>query len=86
LFSGKREKEKKLRKNFEKQIAGGGGVLSYIAGCKARKAEFLLILAVPQPTISRWLNENNLQIITNPSTAVVHFSLKRVWGQFSVFQ
>jgi hypothetical protein len=25
------------------------------------------------------LNENNYQIIINPSTAVDHFSLKRVW-------
>jgi transcriptional regulator with XRE-family HTH domain len=37
------------------------------------------MLGVPQPTISRWLNENNLQEIIHYSTAVEHFSVKRVW-------
>jgi transcriptional regulator with XRE-family HTH domain/arginine repressor len=39
------------------------------------------MLGVPQQTVSYWLNENNLQIITNPSTAVDDFSLKRVWTE-----
>jgi len=37
------------------------------------------LLGVPQQTVSYWLNENNLQIITNPFPAVHHFSVKRVW-------
>ncbi len=37
------------------------------------------LLGVPQRTISYWLNENNLQIVSNPSTAVDDFSVKRVW-------
>jgi hypothetical protein len=39
------------------------------------------MLGVPQPTISRWLNENNLQIIIHPSTAVDHFSVKRIFTE-----
>ena len=39
------------------------------------------MLGVPQPTISRWLNENNLQIIIHPSTAVDDFSLKRIFTE-----
>jgi predicted transcriptional regulator len=39
------------------------------------------LLAIPQPTISRWLNENNLQEIIHYSTAVDDFSLKRVWTE-----
>jgi predicted transcriptional regulator/arginine repressor len=34
------------------------------------------LLAIPQQTVSYWLNENNYQIITNPSTAVDDFSVK----------
>jgi transcriptional regulator with XRE-family HTH domain len=34
------------------------------------------ILGIPQQTISLWLNENNYQIIINPSTGVDHFSVK----------
>jgi len=37
------------------------------------------LLGVPQQTVSHWLNENNYQIITNPSTAVDDFSLKRIY-------
>jgi len=39
------------------------------------------LLGVPQPTISRWLNENNLQEIIHYSTAVDHFSLKRIFTE-----
>jgi predicted transcriptional regulator len=34
------------------------------------------MLAIPQRTISYWLNENNYQIVSNPSTAVDDFSVK----------
>jgi predicted transcriptional regulator len=37
------------------------------------------MLGVPQPTLSRWLNENNLQKIIHPSTVVDDFSAKRVF-------
>ncbi len=37
------------------------------------------MLGIPQPTISRWLNENNLQEIIHYSTAVDDFSVKRVF-------
>ncbi len=37
------------------------------------------MLGIPQPTLSRWLNENNLQEIIHPSTTVDDFSVKRVW-------
>jgi hypothetical protein len=36
---------------------------------------------VPQPTISYWLNENNYQIITNPSTGFYHFSVKKIFTE-----
>ena len=36
------------------------------------------ILGIPQPTISRWLNENSLQEIIHFSTIVEHFSLKEI--------
>jgi len=39
------------------------------------------ILGVPQQTVSYWLNENNYQIITNPSTAVDDFSLKTIFTE-----
>ncbi len=37
------------------------------------------LLGVPQQTVSYWLNENNYQMIINPSTVVDDFSLKRIW-------
>ena len=37
------------------------------------------MLAIPQPTISRWLNENNLQEIIHYSTAVEDFSVKSIF-------
>jgi len=39
------------------------------------------LLAIPQPTISRWLNENNLQTTIHYSTAVDHFSLKTIFTE-----
>jgi hypothetical protein len=36
---------------------------------------------VPQPTISRWLNENNYQVVSNYSTGVEDFSVKRVFTE-----
>ncbi|MFZ8859583.1 MAG: hypothetical protein ACO2PP_03645 [Thermocrinis sp.] len=39
------------------------------------------ILGIPQPTISRWLNENNLQEIIHFSTAVEHFSAGRIFTE-----
>ncbi len=37
------------------------------------------LLGIPQPTISYWLNENNLQEIIHYSTTVEDFSVKRIW-------
>ena len=34
------------------------------------------ILGIPQRTVSHWLNENNYQIVSNPSTGVADFSVK----------
>ncbi len=44
-----------------------------------KQLEIEEMLGIPQPTISYWLNENNYQIIINPSTVVDDFSPKRVW-------
>ena len=63
------QKEKEDLKQLVKEL--------YSQGKKQLEIEELL--GIPQPTISLWLNENNLQIIINPSTVVDHFSLKRVW-------
>jgi predicted transcriptional regulator len=46
-----------------------------------RQLEIEEILGIPQQTVSYWLNENNYQIITNPSTGFYHFSVKRVWTE-----
>jgi hypothetical protein len=39
------------------------------------------MLGVPQRTISYWLNENNYQIVSNNSTVVEDFSLKRIYTE-----
>jgi predicted transcriptional regulator len=39
------------------------------------------MLGVPQRTVSLWLNENNYQIVSNNSTAVDDFSLKKVFTE-----
>jgi len=63
------QKEKGELKQIVKELSNQG----------KKQLEIEELLGIPQPTISHWLNENNYQIIINPSTAVDDFSLKRVW-------
>ena len=63
------QKEKKELKQLVKELYSQG----------KSQYEIEELLGIPQPTISRWLNENNLQEIIHYSTTVEHFSLKRVW-------
>ncbi len=44
--------------------------------CRVRQEA---VLAFLKQTLSRWLNENNLQIVSNPSTVVDDFSPKSIW-------
>ncbi len=63
------QKEKEDLKKLVQQLYSQG----------KKQLEIEEMLGIPQPTISYWLNENNLQIIINPSTAVDDFSVKRIW-------
>ncbi len=63
------QKEKEELKKLVQELSSQG----------KKQLEIEELLGVPQQTVSYWLNENNLQIITNPSTAVDDFSPKRIW-------
>ncbi|MFZ8858894.1 MAG: hypothetical protein ACO2PP_00070 [Thermocrinis sp.] len=63
------QKEKEELKQFVKELYSQG----------KSQYEIEELLGIPQPTISRWLNENNLQEIIHYSTTVEYFSLKRVF-------
>jgi transcriptional regulator with XRE-family HTH domain len=65
------QKEKEELKQLVKELYSQG----------KSQLEIEEMLGVPQRTISHWLNENNLQIVSNPSTAVDDFSLKGVWTE-----
>jgi predicted transcriptional regulator len=60
------QKEKEELKKLVKELSNQG----------KKQLEIEEMLGIPQPTISLWLNENNYQIIINPSTAVDDFSVK----------
>jgi predicted transcriptional regulator len=65
------QKEKEELKRLVKELSSQG----------KSQYEIEEMLGVPQQTVSYWLNENYYQVITNPSTAVYHFSLKRVFTE-----
>jgi len=65
------QKEKEDLKQLVKELYSQG----------KKQLEIEEILGIPQPTISHWLNENNYQIIINPSTGVDDFSVKRIFTE-----
>jgi predicted transcriptional regulator len=65
------QKEKEDLKQLVKELYSKG----------KKQLEIEEMLGIPQPTISLWLNENNYQMIINPSTGVDHFSVKKIFTE-----